>query len=314
MRPAATSSGACCAIPSTCSATCATAIRFRRSRPPRRGGAHLARGRAAASRRTAGCEPPITVIPNGVDTERFHPPTADERAAARARARRARRTDALPLFVGHEFERKGDPARNRGARPRAPGSALLVVGGSADDDPEATAVGRAPRRGRPGRVRRHRSRPGAVLPCGRHVRAAQRIRGERARRARGARLRASGHRDPGRLRTRHRGRRRERLPRRPGCRRRSALGCRALAARTGRVARARAAHAARSTRGRRSPPATSNCSSHSEGTSHPAARGAPDDRSTAHPPRDPLRRLLRRRAVRAATGAPAGATTGTRSR
>ena len=81
---------------------------------------------------------PITVIPNGVDTERFHPPTDAERAAARAGL-------ALPdgvtvaIFVGHEFERKGLSLAIE-ALTGAPGSALLVVGGSAEMIREATAV------------------------------------------------------------------------------------------------------------------------------------------------------------------------------
>ena len=78
------------------------------------------------------------MIPNGVDTERFHPPTDAERAATRARL-------AVPdgltvaVFVGHEFERKG-LALAIEALAEAPGSALLVVGGSAEMIREAMAV------------------------------------------------------------------------------------------------------------------------------------------------------------------------------
>jgi UDP-glucose:(heptosyl)LPS alpha-1,3-glucosyltransferase len=49
---------------------------------------------------------PIVVIPNGVDLERFRPPTPSDRQSARERLK----LDAehrVALFVGHEFERKG---------------------------------------------------------------------------------------------------------------------------------------------------------------------------------------------------------------
>lgn len=50
--------------------------------------------------------PRPVVISNGVDTERFAPPTPAERAAARAALGLDDRA-VVALFVGHEFERKG---------------------------------------------------------------------------------------------------------------------------------------------------------------------------------------------------------------
>lgn len=83
---------------------------------------------------------PIHVIPNGVDTERFRPPSDEERAAARARL-------GLPdgrtvaVFVGHEFERKGLPIAIEALR-HAPDAGLLVVGGTAEMIRRAEAVAR----------------------------------------------------------------------------------------------------------------------------------------------------------------------------
>lgn len=58
-------------------------------------------------RRTYGTlRPEVVVIPNGVDLERFHPPTKAERRHARAQFR-LDDDDRVVLFVGHEFERKG---------------------------------------------------------------------------------------------------------------------------------------------------------------------------------------------------------------
>ncbi len=50
--------------------------------------------------------PLIEVIPNGVDTDRFRPPTGEERRAARARFG-LDDEHRVALFVGYEFERKG---------------------------------------------------------------------------------------------------------------------------------------------------------------------------------------------------------------
>ncbi len=73
--------------------------------------------------------PPIVVIPNGVDLDRFHPPTPEERR----KAREAFHLDddaRVMLFIGHEFARKGlDFAID--ALEHAPTVLLLVVGGNA---------------------------------------------------------------------------------------------------------------------------------------------------------------------------------------
>lgn len=81
-----------------------------------------------ALRRTYGrVRAPITVIPHGVDLERFRPPTAPERAAARA-ALNLDDEHRVALFVGYEFERKGiDVAID--ALVHAPTVLLLAVGG-----------------------------------------------------------------------------------------------------------------------------------------------------------------------------------------
>ncbi|WP_353814438.1 glycosyltransferase family 4 protein [Agromyces sp. SYSU T00266] len=74
--------------------------------------------------------PPVTVIPNGVDTERFRPRDAAGRAAVRAELGIA--DDAtVAIFIGHEFERKGLHLAIEALRTAA-GVVLLVVGGSAD--------------------------------------------------------------------------------------------------------------------------------------------------------------------------------------
>lgn len=71
--------------------------------------------------------PPVVVIPNGVDLDRFRPPTEEERRAARVRLGLGT-DERVILFVGHEFGRKGLPLLVR-AMPHAPGALLLVVGG-----------------------------------------------------------------------------------------------------------------------------------------------------------------------------------------
>ncbi len=50
--------------------------------------------------------PEIVVIPNGVDLERFHPPTPAERESARAFFKLDEES-RVALFIGHEFGRKG---------------------------------------------------------------------------------------------------------------------------------------------------------------------------------------------------------------
>ncbi|GLI27366.1 hypothetical protein ARHIZOSPH14_16080 [Agromyces rhizosphaerae] len=91
--------------------------------------------------------PRVVVIPNGVDLERFHPPSADERRAARE-ALGLGADERVALFIGHEFARKGLSHAIR-ALPHAPGVLLLVVGGNgeliAQAQAEAEAAGIARR-------------------------------------------------------------------------------------------------------------------------------------------------------------------------
>lgn len=69
---------------------------------------------------------PITVIPNGVDIERFRPPSAEERASARSALGLG---DAFTgIFIGHEFDRKGLTVAID-ALARVDGVNLIVVGG-----------------------------------------------------------------------------------------------------------------------------------------------------------------------------------------
>lgn len=71
----------------------------------------------------------IVVIPNGVDLDAFHPPTDEERRAARA-AFHLEDDARVVLFVGHEFARKGLHLAID-ALQTAPSVLLLVVGGNA---------------------------------------------------------------------------------------------------------------------------------------------------------------------------------------
>ena len=73
--------------------------------------------------------PPVTVIPHGVDLERFRPPDPAERAAARS-ALNLDDEHRVALFIGHEFERKG-VGEAIDALVHAPTVMLLVVGGYA---------------------------------------------------------------------------------------------------------------------------------------------------------------------------------------
>ncbi|UNK72605.1 glycosyltransferase family 4 protein [Microbacterium sp. H1-D42] len=72
---------------------------------------------------------PVTVIPHGVDLERFTPPTPAQRLAARA-ALNLDDEHRVALFIGHEFDRKG-LSDAIAALAHAPTAMLLVVGGFA---------------------------------------------------------------------------------------------------------------------------------------------------------------------------------------
>lgn len=94
--------------------------------------------------------PRTVVIGNGVDTDRYAPPTAAARAAARD-ALGLRPDDTAALFVGHEYGRKGLDAAVA-ALVRLPASVrLVVVGGTPDMIARARADVAA--RGLHGRVR-----------------------------------------------------------------------------------------------------------------------------------------------------------------
>lgn len=85
--------------------------------------------------------PPVVVIPNGVDLDRFRPPTADERRAARDELNLGDE-ERVAVFVGHEFERKGLAFAIR-ALPHAPDLLLLIIGGNDDIIASAYAEARS---------------------------------------------------------------------------------------------------------------------------------------------------------------------------
>lgn len=91
--------------------------------------------------------PPIVVIPNGVDLDRFHPPTPEERRQARELLNLGDE-ERVAVFLGHEFDRKGLSFVLEGLR-YAGSVLLLVVGGSHDlieaAKAEAAALGVAQR-------------------------------------------------------------------------------------------------------------------------------------------------------------------------
>jgi UDP-glucose:(heptosyl)LPS alpha-1,3-glucosyltransferase len=98
----------------------------------------LSEAGAAELRRVYGrVRPRIVVIPNGVDLERFHPPTPEERRAARA-ALGLGDEERVAVFVGHEFERKGLSFAIDALR-HAPTVLLLVVGGTREGIAEGMA-------------------------------------------------------------------------------------------------------------------------------------------------------------------------------
>ncbi len=75
--------------------------------------------------------PRRVVIGNGVDTERFRPPTDPEQASARSRLG-VSENDRVVLFVGHEFGRKGLPTLVAAVAGMPADVHLAVVGGTPD--------------------------------------------------------------------------------------------------------------------------------------------------------------------------------------
>ena len=78
-----------------------------------------------------GLRPPTVVIGNGVDVERFRPPTPAERSDAR-KAFGFEDTDRVVLFIGNEFDRKGLPALTDALAATSPCTHLVVVGGTTE--------------------------------------------------------------------------------------------------------------------------------------------------------------------------------------
>jgi UDP-glucose:(heptosyl)LPS alpha-1,3-glucosyltransferase len=75
--------------------------------------------------------PPTVVIGNGVDVDRFRPPTPTERSAPRE-ALGLGPADRVVLFIGNEFGRKGLPALTEALAATSPRTHLVVVGGTPD--------------------------------------------------------------------------------------------------------------------------------------------------------------------------------------
>jgi len=92
---------------------------------------------------------PSVVIGNGVDVDRFRPPTPDERSEAR-RTLGLKDADRVVVFIGNEFDRKGLPALTDALAALDPSTHLVVVGGTSDL--RASARERAERAGVAGRV------------------------------------------------------------------------------------------------------------------------------------------------------------------
>ena len=89
----------------------------------------LSEADAADLRATYGpIRPRVEVIPNGVDMERFHPPTPEERLAARTELKLGT-DERVAVFLGHEFSRKGLSFAIQGL-PHAPSVLLLIIGGN----------------------------------------------------------------------------------------------------------------------------------------------------------------------------------------
>ncbi len=77
--------------------------------------------------------PPVEVIPNGVDLDRYRPPSTEERRAARERLG-LDEEHRVALFVGHELRWKGLPLVID-ALAHAPTVLLLVAGGDSESLP-----------------------------------------------------------------------------------------------------------------------------------------------------------------------------------
>ena len=89
----------------------------------------LSEADAASLRATYGpVHPKVEVIPNGVDTEWFRPPTPEERLAARTELKLGTE-ERVAVFVGHEFSRKGLSYAIQGLV-HAPSVLLLIIGGN----------------------------------------------------------------------------------------------------------------------------------------------------------------------------------------
>lgn len=88
--------------------------------------------------------PPSTIIGNGVDTDRFVPPSDTERAEARA-ALGLTDDDLAILFIGHEYDRKGLPVVLDAMVGGPTRWHLIVVGGTPEmvRDLHASSTGRA---------------------------------------------------------------------------------------------------------------------------------------------------------------------------
>ncbi|WP_448006661.1 glycosyltransferase family 4 protein [Agromyces bauzanensis] len=97
---------------------------------------------AADLRTTYGpVRPRLAVIPNGVDLDRFHPPSPEERRTARELLDLGEE-ERVAMFLGHEFHRKGLSFAIEGLQ-HAPSVLLLVVGGNDDIIAESKAQAEA---------------------------------------------------------------------------------------------------------------------------------------------------------------------------
>ena len=184
---------------------------------------------------------PAVVVPNGVDTERFHPAVG---GAGLVPAARRQGGDRLRRAAGAAEAPGGRHPRGGAARARAIPEAAFVIAGEGSRRPEYEALARVAGRRRRGALRRLRARHAIVLRVGRHRGAAVALGGLPQRRARehGDAARAGGVGQRRQPRGGHRRRQRADLPDRR--RRRAGGGAAAPARRPG---AARGAGAARVT-------------------------------------------------------------------